>query len=214
MGWHVRIRAAALVALAAISCGSDENPVGPDESRSTPVVVAFGDSLTSGPGIEPSETYPALLQQRINKLGLRYDIVNAGVSGDTSTEALARIDKALVPEAQIMILALGINDGLRGIPIPAIERNLAAMIERAKARDVDVLLCGMEAPPTRGFAYMIEFHRMFTRLAERYQLALVPFFLIGVAGAPDLNLPDRIHPNAAGHKRIAEEIWRYLEPML
>ena len=205
--------AALLLAIASIACSADQtSPTSPDQP--TPAIVAFGDSLTSGPGLTPAETYPALLQQRISSEGYRYRVVNAGVTGDTTREALPRFDSALVPETRIVILALGINDGLRGVPVATVERNLAAMIERARLRNIAVLLCAMEAPPVGGLNYSIEFHRLYTRLAERYGLPLVPFFLLRVAGNPDLNLDDRLHPNAAGHRIISETIWRYLRPVL
>lgn len=201
-----------LIAVTALGCGGKQIPTSPDEP--IPVIVAFGDSLTSGPGLNSSQTWPALVQRRINDEGFKYRIVNAGVSGDTSSEAVERVDAALVPETRIMILALGINDGLRGVPTTTVEKNLVTIVERTKARDIDVLLCGMEAPPLRGLSYSIEFHRVFTRIADRYQLPLVPFFLLGVVGNSNLTLSDRVHPNAAGHKVIADAIWQYLRPML
>jgi acyl-CoA thioesterase-1 len=202
------------VALAgAARCGGI-NTLPTQPTAGSAVVVAFGDSLTSGPGLEPSETYPALLQRRLRQSGYDYRVVNAGVSGDTSSEAVRRVDQAIVPDTRIMILELGVNDGLRGMPTNTLEQNLAAIIERAQSRGIAVLLCGMEAPPLKGFSYSLEFHRVFTRLAERYKLTLVPFFLIGVVGDPELTLGDLAHPNAEGHKRIAETIWPYLEPLL
>jgi acyl-CoA thioesterase-1 len=196
----------------ALSCGGKQIPTSPDEP--IPVIVAFGDSLTSGPGVNPSQTWPALIQRRIQDEGLKYRVVNAGMSGDTSSEAVLRVNQALVPDTRILIVALGINDGLRGVPVSTIEKNLVTIVESAQARDIDVLLCGMEAPPLRGFGYSLEFHRVFTRIADRYKLPLVPFFLLGVIGHSDLNLSDGVHPNAAGHKAIADAIWQYLEPML
>jgi acyl-CoA thioesterase I len=177
-------------------------------------IVVFGDSLTSGPGLPKSRTYPALLQQRVRDNGYKFLVINRGVAGDTSTRALRRFDKALVADARVLVLALGINDGLRGIPIATVERNLTNMIERAQARHIAVLLCAMEAPPINGFQYTVEFHRMFARLAERYRLPLVPFFLFQVAGDPKLNLTDGVHPNAAGHELIADAIWPYLKTIL
>jgi acyl-CoA thioesterase-1 len=198
--------------LAATACTGDHSPTAP--AGSVPVIVAFGDSLTSGPGLNPEQTYPALLQQRITSEDYDYHIVNAGVTGDTTSEALRRFDAALVPETKILILAIGINDGLRGVPVATVERNISAMIERAQARGIAVLLCGMEAPPVGGFNYTIEFHRMFTRMADRYKVPLVPFFLIGIVGNRELNLDDTLHPNAAGHKVIAGTIWPHLQPLL
>jgi acyl-CoA thioesterase I len=206
-----RLTVLLILSIAALAC-KDDIPTSPGQA--VPVIVAFGDSLTSGPGLRPEQTYPALLQQRITSEGREYKVVNAGVTGDTSSDALRRFDAALAPEAEILILAIGGNDGLRGIPIATVERNIATMIERAQARGIDVLLCQMEAPPVRGFSYTLEFHRMFTRLAERYKVRLVPFFLAGIIGNDVFDLDDTLHPNAAGHKVIADTIWPHLRPML
>lgn len=200
-----------LSAVVAIGCDED-SPVSPGQQ--TRVIVAFGDSLTSGPGLRPEETFPALLQQRIRGEGHEYRVVNAGVTGDTTSEALARFDAALVPDTEILILAIGANDGLRRVPVATVERNIATMIERAQTRGLDVLLCQMEAPPLGGLIYTIEFHRIYTRLAERYKVPLVPFFLIGIIGNEELDLDDTLHPNAAGHRVIADTIWPHLRPML
>jgi acyl-CoA thioesterase-1 len=200
-----------LVASAAIACKED-SPTAP--SQGDAVILAFGDSLTSGPGLRREETYPALLQQKIASEGRDYVVVNAGISGDTTAEALDRFDRALVPGTKILILAIGANDGLRGVPVATVERNIATMIERAQSRGVTVLLCQMDAPPIGGLTYTIEFHRIYTRLAERYKLTLVPFFLLGIIGNENLDLDDSLHPNAAGHKIIADTIWPHLRPML
>jgi acyl-CoA thioesterase-1 len=141
-------------------------------------------------------------------------VVNAGVSGDTTAGGVRRFDAAVPRDARILILALGANDGLRGIDVRTIEGNLAQMIERAQARGIRVLLCGMETPPSRGWAYTIEYHRVFPRLAARYGVPLVPFLLAGVALNPEMNGPDEVHPNGAGARRIADTIWPYLEPLL
>jgi len=202
---------ALLAAVAAIGCNED-SPTAPGQGAR--VIVAFGDSLTSGPGLRREETYPGLLQQRITSEGREYRVVNAGLSGDTSSEALLRFDAALVPDTRIVILAIGANDGLRGVPVATVERNIAAMIERAQSRGIAVLLCQMDAPPIGGLSYTIEFHRIYTRLAERYKVPLVPFFLLGIIGNEDLDLDDSLHPNAAGHKVIADTIWPHLRPML
>jgi acyl-CoA thioesterase I len=205
------IAIALLASIAVVGC-NDDSPTAP--SRSSRVIVAFGDSLTSGPGLRPDETYPALLQKRITGEGRDYRVVNAGVTGDTSNEALQRFDAALVPASEILILAIGGNDGLRRIPVATVERNIATMIERAQTRGIRVLLCQMEAPPLGGLSYTIEFHRIFTRLSDRYKVPLVPFFLLGIVGNDDLDLDDTLHPNAAGHKVIADTIWPHLRPML
>jgi acyl-CoA thioesterase I len=205
------LAAALLVAGAAIGCNG-ESPASP--SQASPVIVAFGDSLTSRPGLRPEQVYPALIQQRITAEGRDYRVINAGVTGDTSAEALFRFDGAVVPDSRIVILAIGGNDGLRRVPVATGERNISTMIERAETRGIHVLLCQMEAPPLGGLNYTIEFHRIFTRLAERYQLPLVPFFLLGIVGNDGLDLDDTLHPNAAGHKVIADIIWPHLRPML
>jgi acyl-CoA thioesterase-1 len=201
-----------VLAAASIACKENASPTAPG-SR-TPVVVAFGDSLTSGPGLRPEQTYPALLQERIAESGHNQRVINAGVSGDTSTEALRRFDASLVPDAEILILAIGINDGLRAVPVSTVERNISAMIERAQARGIRVLLCAMEAPPLDGLNYTIEFHRMFSRLSDRFNVPLVPFFLINIIGTDGWDLDDTLHPTANGHRVIADAIWPYLRPML
>jgi acyl-CoA thioesterase I len=208
----MRLISVVVIALMAAGGCREDSPTSPGQT--TPVIVAFGDSLTSGPGLRPDQTYPALLQQRIAAEGRDYRVVNAGITGDTSSEALLRFDAALVPLTQIVILAIGANDGLRGVPVATLERNLSTMIERAQARGIDVLLCQMEAPPRGGLRYTIEFHRVFTRLAERYKVPLVPFFLVGIIGNNEFDLDDTLHPNAAGHKVIADTIWPHLRPML
>ncbi len=200
-----------LIAGAAIGCNG-ESPSSP--GHGTPVIVAFGDSLTSGPGLRPEQAYPALLQQRIAAEGRDYHVINAGLTGDTSSEALHRFDGSLVPDTRIVILAIGGNDGLRRVPVATVERNISTLVERAQTRGIHVLLCQMEAPPLGGLNYTIEFHRIFTRLADRHKVPLVPFFLLGIVGNDDVDLDDTLHPNAAGHKVIADTIWPHLRPML
>jgi acyl-CoA thioesterase-1 len=139
---------------------------------------------------------------------------NAGVNGDTTARGVARMEATLTSETAILILELGANDGLRGVEIAEIERNLSGIIERAQARGIRVLLCGMETPPFRGLNYSLEFHRLYPRLAARYAVPSVPFLLEGVALNPDLNGDDGIHPNAAGARLIAETVWPYLEPLI
>ncbi len=203
-----------IIATGTSRCNGDDGPTAP--GAIAPVIVAFGDSLTSGPGLARDEAYPALLQRRLTAEQREYRVVNAGVTGETTTEAVLRFDGALVPGTKIVILAIGINDGLRGVPVNTVERNIATMIERGQARGIQVLLCGMEAPPVRpgGLIYTIDFHRIYTRLADRYRVPLVPFFLTGILGNDEWNLDDSLHPNAAGHRVIAEAIWPHLRPML
>ena len=179
-----------------------------------PRVVAFGDSLTAGRGIGPSQAFPAILQQRLEHAGLQYVVVNAGVSGDTSTRALRRLDAALEGDVRVLILALGANDGLRGVPVAQLKANLAEMIEKAQQRGVRVLLCGMEALPIYGWDYSVAFHNAYRELAKRYDVTLVPFILMNVIGDPALMQTDHAHPNAAGARAIADNIWPYLETIV
>ena len=180
-----------------------------------PVIVAFGDSLTAGPGLAPDQAYPAVLQRKLEAAGYRYRVVNAGVSGETSSEGLRRIDRALgTADTRVLILATGANDGLRGVALRIIRQNLSAMIERAQSRGVRVLLCGMETPPLHGIQYSLDFHFLFPELAATYQVPLVPFMLDGVLGRAELNLSDGIHPNAEGAAMVAENIYPYVLPLL
>jgi acyl-CoA thioesterase-1 len=141
-------------------------------------------------------------------------VVNEGVSGDTTADALRRFDRILAANPQVLIVALGANDGLAGVPIDTIRHNLSTIIDRAKQQGARVLLCGMETPPTHGFDYSMAFHSLYPQLAQQYKVSLMPFLLAGVIGRPDLNLEDGFHPNAAGARRIAENMWPYLEPLL
>lgn len=182
-----------------------------------PRIVAFGDSLTSGRGIGEDHAYPAILQKRIDAAGLDFEMINAGASGDTSARALRRLDHALDGNVRVLIVALGANDGLRGVPVDQLEENLSRVIETAQARGIQVLLCGMEALPNPrlgGLSYSIAFHGVFTRLAARYKVPLVPFILFNVIGNASLMQPDMAHPNADGASAIAANIWPHLEPLL
>ena len=186
----------------------------PGRTVERPRIVAFGDSLTSGRGIGTSQAFPAILQQRIERDGFDYAVVNAGVSGDTSTRAMRRFDSALEGDVRVLILALGANDGLRGVPVAQLKWNLSQMIDKAQKQGITVLLCGMEALPMYGWDYSVSFHNAYRELARQYGVTLVPFILINVLGNPDLMQPDRAHPNAAGARAIADNIWPYLEAVL
>jgi acyl-CoA thioesterase I len=175
-------------------------------------VIVLGDSLAVYPSRDRS--FPAVLQDRLSEREWPWTVTNAGVNGNTTADGLRRLDEVLRGDVAVLVLALGANDGLRGIDISTIESNLSAIITRAQARGVKVLLCGMETPPIRGWAYTLAFHRLFVGLAAEHGVALVPFLLAGVALNPDLNGPDGIHPNAAGARRIADTVWPYLEPLL
>ncbi len=170
-------------------------------------VVALGDSLTAGLGLAPEEAYPSLLQARLRERGLAVDVVNAGVSGDTSAGGLRRLDWSLDYSVRVLIVALGGNDGLRGLPPEQLRTNLATIVERAQARRVTVILAGMEAPPNLGRTYSTAFRQVYPGLAERYHVALLPFLLDGVAGDGRLNQGDGIHPNAAGARKVADNLW-------
>jgi acyl-CoA thioesterase I len=188
-------------------------PAPASDADARPRIVVLGDSLTAGLGLPVDQTYPSLLQRRVDGEGLRYQVVNAGVSGDTSADGLSRLDWALDGDVRILIVALGGNDGLRALPTGELARNLAQIIERAQARGIRVVLAGMEAPPNYGREYIVSFHKVYASLAARYHVALVPFLLEGVAGVDALNQPDGIHPTAAGARRVADNVWSVLEPI-
>ena len=179
-----------------------------------PRIVFLGDSLTAGLGVAPEEAYPALIGRRLRASGFQYEVLNAGVSGDTSAAGLRRLEWSLKGPVEVLVVALGANDGLRGLPVTELQRNLATIIERSRARHVAVLLAGMEAPPNFGATYTRQFRAVYPALAKRYDVPLIPFFLEGVAGVPGLNQADGIHPNPAGHRAMADLVWRQLEPML
>lgn len=182
--------------------------------KSLPKIIAFGDSLTAGFGLPVEASYPSLLQERLNRDGFQYEVVNAGVSGDTSAGGLGRIDWALEGDVRVVILELGANDILRGQPIPAMKKNLADIIDRAKAHGAEVLLAGMEAPTNMGIQYRKAAHDAYQSLARERGVPLIPFFLDRVAGIESLNQPDRIHPNAEGTKIVAETVYKSLKPIL
>lgn len=178
------------------------------------VIVALGDSLTAGFGLAAEEAWPALIEARLRREGYPYRVVNAGVSGDTTAGGLRRVDWVLRHRPEVAVVALGANDGLRGQSVDAMRANLVALVERLRAAGTRVLLAGMEVPPNYGAAYARAFRAAFPEVARRTGAALMPFLLDGVAADPRLNLPDGIHPNAAGHRVIAERLWPHLVPLL
>ena len=186
----------------------------PDAPSDRPRVVAFGDSLTAGLGLLEQEAYPALLQQRIDAAGYDIEVVNAGVSGDTSASAVRRLDWALEGDVRVVIVAFGGNDGLRGLPVSQLKENLSAVIEGARQRGAVVILAGMEAPPNFGQEYATAFRQAFRDVAQRERVLFVPFLLEGVAGRSELNQSDGIHPNRRGAEVIAERLWLVLQPLL
>lgn len=184
-------------------------------AETLPTIIAFGDSLTAGFGLSDEQSYTTLLQRKLDESGYRYRVVNAGVSGDTSAGGARRIDWALQSgNVKILILELGGNDGLRGLPVAEMKKNLEVVIQRAQSAGVTVLLAGMEAPPNFGAAYTVEFRQAFRDLAKEYKTPFIPFVLLGVGGNPKMNQPDGIHPNAEGEKVMTETVWRALEPLL
>ncbi len=179
-----------------------------------PKIVVLGDSLTAGLGLLETQSYPHLLQEKIDRVGFQYEVVNAGVSGDTSAGGLRRLDWALQEDVRILILELGANDGLRGLSVPEMKENLAKIIEAARARNIVVILVGMEAPPNYGAEYAASFRGAFRELALKYKLLFIPFLLDKVAGQAALNQADGIHPNPAGAAIVADTVWNVLKPLL
>jgi acyl-CoA thioesterase-1 len=195
------------------SGGSPRDDVRPAPAG-RPRVVFLGDSLTAGYGLAAGEAYPSLVQERLRDAGLTAEVVNAGVSGDTSAGGLRRLDWALDGDVKVLVVALGGNDALRGLSTGELRRNLAAIVERAAQRNVTVVLAGMEAPPNLGPAYTSAFREVYRGLAAEYGIALIPFLLEGVAGRPELNQADLIHPNAKGAQKIAALVWPFVERAL
>jgi acyl-CoA thioesterase-1 len=179
-----------------------------------PRVVFLGDSLTAGYGLSKEQAVPSLIQRRLDAEGYNYEVVNHGVSGDTSAGGVSRLEWALSGDVRVLVLELGANDGLRGVPVESMKANLEAIITGAKKRGVRVLLTGMEAPPNHGPIYTAEFRQVFRDLANEHDVAFVPFYLEGVAGNPALNIADGIHPNVDGTAIVERTVWRALEPLL
>ncbi|MGO8701387.1 MAG: arylesterase [Limisphaerales bacterium] len=180
------------------------------------VIVVLGDSLAAGLGVDPEQAFPALLQKKIDAAGWPCTVVNAGVSGDTSADGLGRIDWLLRRQIDVLILELGGNDGLRGLPVSATRTNLQAILDRVRQKypQVNLIVAGMQMPPNMGEEYDSAFRAIYPELAAKYQAALVPFLLAGVGGHRELNQEDRIHPNAPGHAIVAENVWKVLQPLL
>jgi acyl-CoA thioesterase-1 len=201
--------AAALLALAAVNVDA----VGAQEV-SERVIVAFGDSLTAGYQVATDEAWPALIEKRLRAAGYAYRVVNAGVSGDTTAGGLRRVEWVLRARPEIVIVALGANDGLRGQSPTNTEENLQRIVERFTATGARVLLAGMRMPPNYGEPYTREFAAVFPAVARRTGVPLMPFLLDGVAANAALNQPDGIHPTPEGHRVIADRVWAYLTPLL
>lgn len=199
--------------MVAAGCNGETSPTSPSATvEPTHRIAVLGDSLAISPS--RAEGFPAVLQARLDERRMNTTVTNFGVRGDTTAGGLRRIEEVLGGDPDIVIVELGANDGLRGVPLTTIARNLTEIIERAKARGAQVLLCGMETPPLNGWNYTIGFHNVFPDLARTHQVPLVPFLLAAVALNPDMNGDDLIHPNAAGARQIAATVWPYLEPMV
>jgi len=179
-------------------------------------ILFFGNSLTAGYGLNPEEAFPALIGHRLDSLHLAYNVINAGLSGETSAGGRSRIGWILRQRVDIFVLELGANDGLRGIPVTATTANLQSIIDsvRKKYPAVRIILAGMQIPPTMGNTYAADFRAAFRQLAEKNKASLIPFLLQGVGGIPELNQSDGIHPTARGDKIVAENVWRVLKPLL
>jgi acyl-CoA thioesterase I len=223
---HLRVLVGALILSFASACsgsggtpstaisGDAARPVDPSAPPPRPKIVVLGDSITAGYGLLESASYPALLQQHIDHDGYNFEIVNAGVSGDTSAGGLRRLDWALEGDVRVLILELGANDGLRGLSIAEMKQNLSTIIQRAKAKNIVVILAGMEAPPNYGPEYTQGFRTAFRDVAQHERVLLIPFLLDNVAGRASLNQPDGIHPNTDGAKIVAATVWSVLRGLL
>jgi acyl-CoA thioesterase I len=179
-------------------------------------ILFMGDSLTAGYGLEEGLAFPALIRAKIDSLGMPFDVVSAGLSGETSSGGLRRIDWLLRRKIDVLVLELGANDALRGVPLEVTRQSLQGIVEKSKMKypDVKIVIAGMEAPPNLGVDYTAAFRDLFVDLARAQDADLVPFLLAGVAGRPELNLPDRIHPSEQGHAILAENVWEVLGPLL
>ena len=179
-------------------------------------ILFFGDSITAGYGVDQGEAFPAIIQNKIDSLGLSFTVINAGLSGETSAGGARRIDWVLQRKPDIMILELGGNDGLRGIDLTSTKENLQTIIDKTQAKypETIIILAGMQVPPNLGIEYTKEFRTLYPDLAEENDLMLIPFILERVGGLEKYNQPDQIHPNAAGHKLVAQTVWETLYPIL
>ena len=185
-------------------------------TKSKKVIVFYGNSLTAGYGLDPAQAFPALIGKKIDSLGLPYRVVNSGLSGETTAGGKSRISWVLRQPADVFVLELGGNDGLRGLPLSATRQNLQAIMDtvRHKNPDTKIIIAGMQIPPNLGTSYTKEFRELFKELADKNNAILIPFLLENVGGIPKLNQPDGIHPTAEGHKIVATTVWNVLEPVL
>src|SRR6187402_3133663 len=224
---NMRKRSTIIVALIIILSGCTDNkkPAENDQNNTAKetvivtknkTIVFYGNSLTAGYGVSPSEAFPAIIQKKIDSLGLPYNVINAGVSGETSSGGKTRIDWILREPVDIFVLELGANDGLRGTQLSETKKNLQDIIDKVKAKypASKLVFAGMEIPPNMGQAYTTEFRNIYTELAAKNKMTLIPFLLEGVGGEPELNQSDGIHPTAEGHIIVAENVWKELQKLL
>ena len=192
-----------------------EKSVRPEKSDKK-TVLFYGNSLTAGYGLDEEASFPSLIQNKIDSLNLDYIVINGGLSGETTASGLSRLEWFLEEEPEIFVLELGGNDGLRGIPLDETRRNLQAIIGSISKKypGTKILLAGMQIPPNMGIDYTEEFRTMYAEIAENQNIEFIPFLLEGVAGDPDLNLPDGIHPTEEGQKIVAQTVWKHLAPLL
>ncbi len=185
-------------------------------SQEKKTILIFGDSITAGYGIEPNKAFPAIIQNKIDSLGMIHEVINGGLSGETSAGGLRRINWVLQRKVDIMILELGGNDGLRGIDLTSTKDNLQQIVDRALANnpDMEILIAGMQVPPNLGIEYTREFQNIYPDLAKNNDLDLIPLILDKVGGRDEYMQPDQIHPNVAGHKIVANIVWEYINPLL
>jgi acyl-CoA thioesterase I len=189
-------------------------PAPPAAADLRPVIAALGDSLTAGLGVDPANNYPSRLQSLVDTERLQFRVVNAGVSGDTSAQGLNRLAAVRALNPKIVIVELGANDGLRGIPLTQTRSNLEEILQTLKSDGVQAILAGMQIPPNYGPEYTGEFRTMYSDLASKHRVPLVPFFLDGVAGRPELNQEDGMHPTSEGYQRVTENVWKIVRPLL
>lgn len=198
------------------SSSTEKEEVAEEKVIQEKVIVFFGDSLTAGYGLSTEEAFPALIQQMLDSLNLNYSVINAGLSGETTASGKNRLGWVLNQEADVFVLELGANDGLRGIPLSETRQNLQDIVDAVKEQNPDtrIILAGMQIPPNMGQEYTEEFKKIFPEITQKNEAVLIPFLLDGVAGISSLNLEDGIHPTAEGHKIVAGNVWKILAPVL
>lgn len=209
--WVSRFFILIITLLAALAVAYPANP-----DKDSKVILFLGNSITAGYGLSPDQAYPALIQKKLDSLGMPINVINAGLSGETSAGGLRRIDWVLRQKVDVLVIELGGNDGLRGIKPEVTRQNLQAIIDKAKKKypGITIVVAGMQVPPNLGTEYTQSFKALYSDLSTQNNILLIPFILKGVGGNPKLNLPDGIHPTALGHKIVAETVWKALKPVL